>query len=495
MAKVRTSTVSRPRGGARENKRNDADRALSLRETKRHAIRTAISRIKVSKLFGRYDYDLGPSPEACNPDRLLILYGDNGCGKTTILRTLFHILAPEGGEGHKTAVAGTSFGKFEVDFTSGDRVWAERGDGRTTGTLSMGLRLARQKEITIDFIANSEGAIKPTSDKSAKIPRFLSKLQDLNVGLYFLSDDRTVRLAGRDRRDLPFMRPELPERENEFLLYHDMPTRMALMRSAAEPEMRAQQLLHESIKRAEMWIQSQAVRAATEGESNVNTLYGEILKRISASPLDLKPAPQDTISTIEDRVSKLEARSKQYARYGLLPEFNGRDILPIVRNAPVSHRNVIASVATPYIESVEKKLDTMERLQRQVDTLVTIVNSFFKRKSITFEIHGGFKIATEDGKELAPQMLSSGERHLLLLFCSTLIALDRQSIFIIDEPEISLNIKWQRRLLASLLQCAGDNPVQYLFATHSFELLAQHKNNVIKVAEKSEGSNAREANY
>jgi predicted ATP-dependent endonuclease of OLD family len=91
-------------------------------------------------------------------------------------------------------------------------------------------------------------------------------------------------------------------------------------------------------------------------------------------------------------------------------------------------------------------------------------------------------------------MLSSGERHLLLLFCNTLIALDRQSIFIIDEPEISLNIKWQRKLLDSLLECAGENPVQYIFATHSFELLAQHKDNTIKLTEALEDSNGSKAN-
>lgn len=153
----------------------------------------------------------------------------------------------------------------------------------------------------------------------------------------------------------------------------------------------------------------------------------------------------------------------------------------IVKSAPASHVTVITTVVTPYIESVEKKLDAMERLQKQVDALVRLVNSFYVRKQLSYEIHDGFKILTEDGKPLEPQMLSSGERHLLLLFSNAVQTLDQPSIFIIDEPEISLNVKWQRRLLSALLECAADNPVQYLFATHSFELLAQYGDNVIKL--------------
>jgi AAA15 family ATPase/GTPase len=263
------------------------------------------------------------------------------------------------------------------------------------------------------------------------------------------------------------------------------------MRHASDPERRFQQILLDSIKRAEMWIQSQTVKGASEGESSVNTLYGEILKRISTLPLEANPPLADAVRRIEERVEQLETRSKQYAQYGLLPEFNGRDILAIMKSAPRTHLSIISNIITPYVESVEKKLDAMERLQTQIDALVSIVNSFFARKKINFEIHQGFSITAEDGKELMPQMLSSGERHLLLLFCNTLNALNRPSIFMIDEPEISLNIKWQRRLLSSLLECVGKNPVQYLFATHSFEILAQYKENAAKLGETSEGLDGR----
>jgi hypothetical protein len=274
----------------------------------------------------------------------------------------------------------------------------------------------------------------------------------------------------------------------------DLPTALARRSFSLDPEQRAQHLLVQSMKRAEQWIQSQAVRGSSQGESSVNALYGEILSRIAKVPLDRNSTVPDDVSTLERRMSTLEERSKTYATYGLLPEFHGKEILRIVKSAASTHAVLVSSVLTPYLESVEKKLDAMEGLQRQINALVVLVNSFYTRKHLSYEIHEGFRIVTDDGKPIQPHMLSSGERHLLLLFCNTIQALDKPSIFMIDEPEISLNIKWQRRLLPALRECAGQNPVQYLFATHSFEILAQCRNNTIKLNDTPEQLNGSETN-
>jgi energy-coupling factor transporter ATP-binding protein EcfA2 len=78
-------------------------------------------------------------------------------------------------------------------------------------------------------------------------------------------------------------------------------------------------------------------------------------------------------------------------------------------------------------------------------------------------------------------MLSSGEKQLLLLLCDTIAAREQPSIFIIDEPEISLNVKWQRRLITLLQDCIKGSRVQFFLATHSLELLTGHKEFVVKL--------------
>jgi predicted ATP-dependent endonuclease of OLD family len=68
-----------------------------------------------------------------------------------------------------------------------------------------------------------------------------------------------------------------------------------------------------------------------------------------------------------------------------------------------------------------------------------------------------------------------------MLFCNTLPARETTCIFMIDEPEISLNVKWQRKLIQSLIELTKDKQVQFIFATHSIELLSQYRENVARL--------------
>jgi predicted ATP-dependent endonuclease of OLD family len=117
-----------------------------------------------------------------------------------------------------------------------------------------------------------------------------------------------------------------------------------------------------------------------------------------------------------------------------------------------------------------------------VNIFVRNLNKFFAGSKVAhFNLRAGFTIKSGIGDPLELDMLSSGEKQLLLLLCNTLASRDRASILIIDEPEISLNIKWQRRLIKALLDCIKGSNVQLIFATHSIELLAQHRHQVVKL--------------
>ncbi|MCK4347239.1 MAG: hypothetical protein KAW47_01350 [Thermoplasmatales archaeon] len=86
----------------------------------------SIRRISVEKLFGMHNYDLSISDGAIAPEKILIFYGDNGSGKTSILKIAFHLLAPEDNAGHKSEVAPIPFKRFEIDLHDDTRIWAER---------------------------------------------------------------------------------------------------------------------------------------------------------------------------------------------------------------------------------------------------------------------------------------------------------------------------------------------------------------------------------
>lgn len=70
-----------------------------------------------------------------------------------------------------------------------------------------------------------------------------------------------------------------------------------------------------------------------------------------------------------------------------------------------------------------------------------------------------------DGRELPVSDLSSGERHILTFLTLVLFQGCRRNFLIIDEPEISLNIKWQRELMGLLHNLAPNT--QIIVASHS----------------------------
>ena len=117
---------------------------------------------------------------------------------------------------------------------------------------------------------------------------------------------------------------------------------------------------------------------------------------------------------------------------------------------------------------------------------LNILNNFYNQKSVNVTISNGIQVLDKNGDHLELELLSSGEKQLLLLVCNILVSTSTPSIFIIDEPELSLNIKWQRKIVDSLLALAKGGSMQFIMATHSIELLTRHKDRVLDLIDVSE---------
>ena len=69
------------------------------------------------------------------------------------------------------------------------------------------------------------------------------------------------------------------------------------------------------------------------------------------------------------------------------------------------------------------------------------------------------------GERLTPYQLSSGEKQMLVILRTVLIEDNKPYVLFMDEPEISLHIDWQQRLIDLILEL---NPnVQIILTTHS----------------------------
>ena len=109
-----------------------------------------------------------------------------------------------------------------------------------------------------------------------------------------------------------------------------------------------------------------------------------------------------------------------------------------------------------------------------------------QNNTLTFSIKGtGGRILTEDGKyiltsdgkylccedeKIRIEQLSSGEKQLLLILTTVFLQEEKPNVLLMDEPEISLHISWQDRLI-SLVRTLNPN-CQLILTTHSPNIFA-----------------------
>jgi len=437
-----------------------------------------IEGICVEKLFGLYDYEIPGNEGPKNIEKVLILYGDNGSGKTTILRLIFHLLACEHAEGHKTFVAQTKFKRLIIKFSNKYKVLADRKGDKLLGAFMMELWKAEERIASTEFLVDAENSVKSGGPNEEENDKFLDTLSGLGLTLYLLGDDRTVRVTSPHKSQRQMYRRQVVEEGSTISTW-----RALAMRSEEEldPEQISVRLLADSMQRLRGWVRNRVMRGSTRGESNVNVIFSDIVDKIASKQ---KRGPREKATRREylvERINEIEKRNKEFSKFALTPSFNGQKLLDSINRASTNKFKYIRPIIVPYLDSHEAKLDALNNIQGTIEKFVNTINSFMVDKSISFHVRFGFKIFSRNKEDLSPRMLSSGERHLLLLFCNAITALDDQSIFIIDEPEISLNVKWQRKLISSLLDCVKNSAVQYVFASHSMQILEQHEDKVVKL--------------
>jgi predicted ATP-binding protein involved in virulence len=83
----------------------------------------------------------------------------------------------------------------------------------------------------------------------------------------------------------------------------------------------------------------------------------------------------------------------------------------------------------------------------------------------------GFTLWTHQNKILNLTDLSSGEQHEVILLYELIFKAEKNTLVLIDEPEISLHITWQKEFLNDLLRIIELQQIQVIMATHSPQII------------------------
>jgi ABC-type cobalamin/Fe3+-siderophores transport system ATPase subunit len=107
----------------------------------------------------------------------------------------------------------------------------------------------------------------------------------------------------------------------------------------------------------------------------------------------------------------------------------------------------------------------MQKVQDPQERFLGIMDDLFKATDKKIDRDSN-EIALFFGETpLTPYQLSSGEKQILVILLTVLVQDNQPAVLIMDEPEISLHIDWQEKLIGYIREL---NPnVQVIIATHS----------------------------
>ncbi len=135
------------------------------------------------------------------------------------------------------------------------------------------------------------------------------------------------------------------------------------------------------------------------------------------------------------------------------------------------------------IEFVQEREENISKTKEPINKYLNIVNSFIstKENGKKIKINPRGEIYLEQKKKsINVKNLSSGEKQIITFFAYIIFSLyGKSGIFVADEPELSLHLNWQRKFVESITTA---NPnLQIIFATHAPEIIGRFRNKAVKL--------------
>jgi ABC-type transport system involved in cytochrome c biogenesis ATPase subunit len=413
-------------------------------------------------------------------DRITILHGPNGYGKTTILRMISTLFS-----GRLSDWLTVPFVSSELMFDNGQRLQVKASPNRPKLLFkdkeppqhrrrslefllmegNRTLHAAEVHEITAKEVDFPLGMIDDVVPELVRIGDISWKNQSTGE-VYSLTE-----VINRYRHYLPSagklkIEPWLQEFTTQLkvrFIESQRLVRFGLKVARAETrwgrtEVSQSAVLFYSQRLAEL-IQEQLAAYAQMAQSLDQTFPMRLVEFLRTSP------DAESTSKLQNRLAELESKRRRLRAVGLLEQ----DTAPF--QIPMSLEGPPQQVLPLYVEDVERKLNTFDEILAKLELLQNIVSSRFLFKKLSIDNKAGFTFVGADGEPLAITDLSSGEQHMLVLLSELLFVIKPKSLILIDEPEISLHVAWQQLFLRDLKQVSELASLDVLIATHSPQII------------------------
>ncbi|MBF1583744.1 MAG: AAA family ATPase [Prevotella sp.] len=414
-----------------------------------------ISRLQIKNLYDQYNYDIDFNSE--EKEQITILTGPNGYGKTTILRILkslnpkslyyFYVI---------------KFSEIIISF-----------DNNTVLNITQNYKTEVESIFAIDYKDELEKEVRFIWNKATGEPltHFVynrTNIEKARRTYKFLRETYSRRwkfddLTNREKEEILLDNEEFNEyiakanRQKQFLM------QLKTLRSYYIPANRIYNEAHEENDELPIEKVREALMAELEIAQQDYLRYSQevdskFIKKVLYP--DYEDCPQASYNKLKDEVESL---MKTIVKYKLalkveIPEYNEKN----------------RAVLFAYLKGLEEKFSKISTISKKTELFQEMLSSKgFANKSVEIAPQHGFMFKSDKGDILKAHQLSSGEQNEIVMLYRLVYEVPDQGILLIDEPENSLHVAWQKTVVDDMKKIADIKRLQIIIATHSPSIVSK----------------------
>ena len=414
-----------------------------------------ISRLQIKNLYDQYNYDIDFNSE--EKEQITILTGPNGYGKTTILRIL-NSLNPKS----LYYFYVIKFSEIIISF-----------DNNTVLNITQNYKTEIESIFAVDY-----------KDELKKEVRFIWNKATGEPLTHFVYNRTNIEKA---RRTYKFLRgtysrrktfEDLTNREKEEILLDNEEfneyiakangqeqflMQLETLRSCYIPSNRIYNEAHEENEKLPIEKVCEALMAEMKTAKYDYLIHSQRIDSIFIKKVLGSIYEDCSISSYNELKAEVESQMNTAAEYKLaekveIPEYNEEN----------------KAVLFAYLKGLKEKFSKISTISKKTELFQEMLTSKgFANKSIEISPQHGFRIKSDNGDIIDGYKLSSGEQNEIIMLYRLIYEVPDQGLLLIDEPENSLHVAWQKTIVDDMKEIASVKRLQIIIATHSPSIVSK----------------------
>ena len=418
--------------------------------------RVIVMKIQFKALFGRFDYSI-----ELKEDGLTIITGPNGFGKSTILDSIYQLYKKEKGI------------PFFLNLDFEEVIFLISGEKQLKITKKAGALVINDKT---NYSVNFKNIKKYLGNdfffNRYYNKNFVKKFEDRKtldeVFNYVSLIERYSKKEVTQKNNIKFVINVLKEFSKELgKVFYIREQRLVSEEFDNFDESRLKDEIKELPKKFKLLLD----RNSSEYSSKSNELDSSYPIRLFNN--------KEAITSKDEFNQKIELMTEKFQK------LNKFDLSRIQDLSNLEFKEEFSKALKIYFDDFDEKYQIYENFINQLELFTDIINEKLNFKEIAISREEGIFIKDTDftGKQISLSQLSSGEKQEIILFYKLIFETPENTLLLIDEPEISLHIAWQKKFMDDLYKIIKFKKLNVIVATHSPQIINNHWENQIDLGE------------